>query len=59
MSDLNLSDVISGQDDPEEIFEILDLLGISFFKKLFFSKEEVIMEVFIKLYINLPGNWWL
>jgi hypothetical protein len=29
MSQLNLADIITANEDPEEIFEILDLLGMS------------------------------
>jgi hypothetical protein len=27
MTDLNLTDIVSTNDDPEQIFELLDLLG--------------------------------
>jgi hypothetical protein len=30
MSQLNLADIITANEDPEEIFEILDLLGTLF-----------------------------
>ncbi len=31
MSQLNLADIITANEDPEEIFEILDLLGMSLY----------------------------
>jgi hypothetical protein len=58
MSLLNLADIITADQDPEEIFEILELLG-NFYSKKISKKAKEITDQYTRLFTNQQANWWL